>query len=140
MHALARDIEHWRTVDGDSDFDEIMSDEATNQTRRGLSLGWLQARFYPGRGRVRTPMRRRHSLDPAALLIDQHGRVSAADAFPERSRQLAHLITVGDVALEENQAPRVFPTQEGSFLVIEGEAGAAADEGLGQLRLRAGGP
>jgi hypothetical protein len=137
MHALARDIEHWRTVDGDSDFDEIMSDEATNQTRRGLSLGWLQARFYPGRGRVRTPMRRRHSLDPAALLIDQHGRVSAANAFPERMRQRTHLIAVGDVTLEKDQAPRVFLTQEGPFLVIKREARAAADEGLGHLRLRA---
>ena len=83
-------------------------------------------------------MRRRHALDPAALLIDQHRRVGAANAFPERMRQRAHLITVGDVALEEDQAPRVFLTQEGPFLVIEREAGAAADEGLRHLRLRAG--
>ena len=82
-------------------------------------------------------MRRRHALDPAALLIDQHGRVSAANAFPERPRQLTHLIAVGDVALEEDQAPRVFPAQESPFLVIERKAGAAADEGLGHLRLRA---
>ena len=82
-------------------------------------------------------MRRRHALHPAALLIDQHRRVGAADAFPERPRQLTHLIAVGDVALEEDQAPRVFQTQEGAFLDIEREAGAAADEGLGHLRLRA---
>ena len=136
MHALIGDIEHRRAVDGDSDFDEIMSDEASDQTRRGLGLGRLQARFYRGRSRVRTPMRRRHALDPAALLIDQHRRVSAANAFPERPRQRTHLIPVGDVALEEDQAPRVFATQEGAFLVTEREAGAAADEGLGHLRLR----
>ena len=52
MHALARDIEHRRTVDGDSDFDEIMRDEASNETRRGLSLGWLETRFDRGRSRV----------------------------------------------------------------------------------------
>src|SRR5580704_11743126 len=82
-------------------------------------------------------MWRRHALDPATLLIDQHGRVGAADAFPERLRQRAHLVAVGDVALEEDQAPRVFPTQEGPFLVIQREARAAADEGLGHLRLPA---
>src|ERR1700749_4850642 len=78
-------------------------------------------------------MRRRHSLNPAALLIDQHGRVGAADAFPERLRQRAHLLAVADVALEEDQAPGVFPTQEGPFLVVQREARAAADKGPGQF-------
>ncbi len=131
MHALARDIEHRRAVDRDADFDEIMSDEAGNQTRRDLSFGWLQTRLDRRRCRIRTPMRGRHSLDPAALLIDQHGRVSAANALPERPRQLAHLIAVGNVALEEDKAPRIFATQEGPLLIVEREARAAADEGLG---------
>ncbi len=52
MHALARDIEHRRAVDGDSDFDEIMRDEASNETRRGLSFGWLETRFDCGRSRI----------------------------------------------------------------------------------------
>ena len=52
VHALARDIEHRRTVDGDSDLDEIMSDEASDKTRRGLSLGWLETRFDRGRSRI----------------------------------------------------------------------------------------
>ncbi len=52
MHALARDIEHRRAVDGDSDFDEIMRDEASNETRRGLSFGWLETRFDRGRSRI----------------------------------------------------------------------------------------
>ena len=117
MHALARDIEHRRAVDGDPDFDQIVSDEASDQTRRRLGSGRLKTRLDRGRGGIRAPMRRRHALDPAALLIDQHGRVGAADAFPERPRQRTHLIAVADVALEENQAPRVFPTQEGAFLV-----------------------
>ena len=83
-------------------------------------------------------MRGRHPLDSAALLIDQHGRVGTANAFPERPRQLTHLIAVGDVALEEDEAPRVFAAKEASFLGIQGEARAAADEGLGHWRLRAG--
>ncbi len=83
-------------------------------------------------------MRRRHALDPAALLIDQHGRVGPADAVPERMRQRPHLLAVGDVALEEDQAPGVFPTEKGPLLVIKRKARAAADEGLGHLRLGAG--
>ena len=119
MHALARDVEHRRAVDRDSDFEEIMSDEASDETRRRLGSGRLETRLDRGRRRIRTPMRRRHSLDPAALLIDQHGGVGAADAFPERPRQLAHLLAVADVALEENEAPGVFPTQEGAFLIAQ---------------------
>ena len=130
MHALIGDIEHRRAINGDSDFDEIMSDEASDQPRRGLSPGRLETRLDRARSGVRAPIRRPHSLDPATLLIDQHRRVSATDAFPERPRQFAHLLAVGDIALEENQTPRVFPTQEGPFLGIEREAGAAADEGL----------
>ena len=57
MHALVGDIEDRRAVDRDSDLDEIMSDEAGDKTRRRLGLGWLQARFYRARSRVRTPMR-----------------------------------------------------------------------------------
>ena len=75
-------------------------------------------------------MRRRHSLNPAALLIDQHGRFSAANAFPERPRQRTHLILVGDVALEDVQ-PQGLPNAGSAFLVIEREADAAADEAFG---------
>ena len=64
-------------------------------------------------------MRRRHALNPAALLIDQDRRVGAPDAFPERARQGAQLIAVGDIALEEDQTPRVFTAKEGAFLSIE---------------------
>jgi hypothetical protein len=81
-------------------------------------------------------MGRRHPLNPAALLIDQHRRIGAADAFPERLRQLTHLIAVDDISFEEDKAPRIFATQEGPFFVTEREPGAAADEGLGHLRLR----
>ena len=47
------------------------------------------------------------------------------------------LLAVADVALEENEAPRVFPTQEGALLIRQRQTRAAADEGLGHLRLRA---
>src|ERR1700722_12328226 len=78
-------------------------------------------------------MRRRHALDPAALLIYQHRRVGAANAVPERPRERTHLIAVGDVALEENEAPGVFLRQESTFLICQRETRAAANEGLGQF-------
>ena len=138
VRSLIRDIEHRRAVDGDPDFVEIVSDEAGDQTRGPFGSGRLKPRLDRCGGRVCAPVRRPHSLHPAALLIDQHRRVSAADAFPERPRQLTHLVAVSDVALEEDEAPRVFPPKEGAFLSIEREAGAAADEGLRHLRLPAG--
>jgi len=113
-----------------------MSDEAGDETRRRLGPGRLKTRLERGGRGVRTPVRRRHSLNPSALLIDQNGRVGAPDAVPERPRQRAHLIGVADVALEENEAPRILPAQEGAFLLTKREARAAADEGLGHFRLR----
>ena len=82
-------------------------------------------------------MWRRHPLNPAALLIDQNGRISAPDTFPERARQGAHLISIDDIALEKDQTPRVITTKERAFLRNENEARAAADEGLRHLGLRA---
>ena len=137
VHAFARDIEHRRAVDLDSDFVEIMRDQARDETGRRLGFGRLKPGLDRRGGRIGAPVRRRHPLHPAALLIDQHGRVGAADAVAERSRQRAQLLAVGDVALEQDQAPGILPAQEGAFLVIEREAGAAADEGLGHSRLRA---
>ena len=123
--------------DRDADLREIKSNEASDKTRRRLRAGGLEPRLDRSRRGVCTPMRRPHSLDPAALLIDQHGRVGATDAFPERARQRAQLIAVGDIALKQDQTPRVFPAKERAFLCIEHEARAAADECLRHLELRA---
>ena len=82
-------------------------------------------------------MWRRHALNPAALLIDQNRRIGAPDTFPERARQGAHLIAIGDIALEKDQTPRIFAAKERAFLGVENEARAAADEGLRHLGLRA---
>jgi hypothetical protein len=82
-------------------------------------------------------MWRRHALNPAALLIDQNGRISAPDTFPERARQGAHLTAIGDIAPKKDQTPRFFTTKERAFLGVERKARAAADEGLRHLGLRA---
>ena len=42
VHAFARDIEHRRAVDVDSDFVEIMRDQARDETGRRLGFGWLK--------------------------------------------------------------------------------------------------
>ena len=85
------DIEHRRTIDGDPDFGQIESDKASDKTRCRLGPGGLQPGLDRSRCGVCAPMRRRHALNPAALLIDQNGRVGAPDTFPERARQGAQL-------------------------------------------------
>ena len=52
VHALARDIEDRRTVDGNPNLDEIMSDEAGDQARRCLRRGWVKPSFDRGRSRI----------------------------------------------------------------------------------------
>ena len=131
------DIEHGRTVHRDPDFGEIESNMASHKPRRRLGAGGLKPRLDRSRRGVCAPMWRRHALDPAALLIDQNRSIGATDTFPERARQGAQLIAIGDIALKKDQTPRVFPANERSFLGIEHEVRAAADECLGHLELRA---
>jgi hypothetical protein len=127
------DIEYRRTIDRDSYFGQIESHEASDKTRRRGGSGRLKPRLDRSRRGVRAPMWRRHALNPAALLIDQDRRIGAPDTFPERARQRAQLIAIGDIAPEKDQAPRVFTTKERAFLGIEHEIRAAADEGLRHL-------
>src|ERR1700728_4409807 len=77
----------------------------------------------------------RRATRPAVASAREGSRPAsiAANAFPERPRQRAHLIAVGDVALEENEAPGVFLGQESAFLIGQRETRAAANEGLGQF-------
>src|SRR5579871_1941027 len=125
-----RDIKHGRAIDGDPDFRQVESDQTRHETRRRLCLGWLKARFDLSRRRIRAPVWRRHALNPAALLIDQDGRVGASDTFPERARQRAKLIAIADIALEQDQAPGILAAQKLTFLGVEHEARTAANEGL----------
>jgi hypothetical protein len=131
------DIEHRRTIDGDPNFGQIESDKAGDKTRCRLGSGGLQPGLDRSRRGVCAPMWRRHALNPAALLIDQNRRIRAPDTFPEQARQGAHLIAIGDIALEKDQTPRIFAAKERAFLGVENEARAAADERLGHLGLRA---
>ena len=80
-----------------------------------------------------------HQIYRADAVLDypQSGERIRSRANIEASRIAQPNAKRFTVALED-QAPGVFLTQEGLFLVIEREARAAADEGLGHLRLRAG--
>ena len=64
-------------------------------------------------------MGRPHPLHPPAFLVDEHRRVRAADALAKRTRQLAELLTVADIALEEDEAPGSALTQESHLLRLE---------------------
>ena len=50
-------------------------------------------------------MRRAHALDPAALLIDQDGRIGPPDRVAQGGAERPHLLRVVDVAPEQDEAP-----------------------------------
>jgi hypothetical protein len=131
------DVKHRGAIDRDPDFGQIESDKASDKVRCRLGSRRLKPSLDCGRCGVSAPLRRRHALNPTALLIDQNGRVSPANAFPERARQGAQLIAIRDIALEEDQTPGVFATEKRPFVGIKNEASAAADERLRHLGLRA---
>ncbi len=83
-------------------------------------------------------MGRRHALYAAPFLIDQDRRVGAADAFVKRADQRAQLIAIVDIALEEDEAPRIVFAKEFALIRAERKASAAADEGLGHGPLPSG--
>ena len=64
-----------------------------------------------GTGRIGRPMRRSEPLDAAAFLVHEHRRF-APDRVANRRRQAAHLCRRLDVALEENDPPRLALAQQ----------------------------
>jgi hypothetical protein len=85
----------------------------------------------------REPMRRPHALHPPAFLIDQHGRVGAADNGAEIVGERAQLRPVDHVALEEDQSPRLRVAEERAVFRAEARPGAAKDSGADHARLDA---
>ena len=73
-------------------------------------------------------MRRRHTLNAPAFLIDQDRRITPQDA-PEFRCQSKHLRLIDNVSLEEDQTPGLRFAKEGALVRGERCAFTAADEG-----------
>ena len=70
------------------------------------------AALEPGIGaarRIFRPVRRAHALHPAALLVDQNGRVVPSDRRAQCIAQRPHLLGRFHVAPEQDESPRLAP-------------------------------
>ena len=77
---------------------------AIKRAALSLQMGPRAASIAPAEGYARQ-CGRGHALNAAAFLIDQNRRVRAPDAIAERIDQVAQLIAIFDVALEDDEAP-----------------------------------
>src|SRR5262249_59158872 len=77
--------------------------------------------------RIGRPMRRSEALDAAAFLVHEHGGL-APDRVANRRRQAAHLRRGFDVALEDDESPRLAVAQERALGGRYGRTPKAGDE------------
>ncbi len=76
-----------------------------------------------------SPVRRPEPGDPAALLVDQHRRIGAADTVAQRSDQVAKLRRLAAVAAEQDEAQRVGLGKKAALGGAEAFAGTAENDG-----------
>ncbi len=59
-----------------------------------------------------------HSLDTPTFLINQDRRVGASDALAKRADQFAQLVAIIDIALKEDQTPRIALAEEFALFFV----------------------
>src|SRR5688572_28414750 len=79
--------------------------------------------------RIGPEMRRADALDPAALLVDENGRVLTPQRFAHRPAEPADLSEAFNIALEEDDAPGLRFAQEAPLVLAKRRFPQAADEG-----------
>ena len=97
-----------QAIDVDAERRKIGGDQAGAKPRRGearVAIAVVE-RAIGGAGRIGRPVRRTKALNPAALLIDQHRGV-ASERIARRHRSAAAARRAGDIALEDNETPRL---------------------------------
>jgi hypothetical protein len=124
-------VEDRRAVDRDAELGELASEELGIEPHRLDSLGAATARQLAetAGGRHGAPGRRLQPGDTAALLVDQHRRVGAADSVAQIVDQGPDLIRCLAVALEQDEAERVGFAEEHPLRVAQRRPGAAENGG-----------
>ena len=92
MGEFVGDVEHGRAIDADPDLPRSWA--ISRATSLAASMRRRAARKLGDetlRGGIGRPMRRAHALHAPAFLIDQHGRLGAADAPPKFACQVREL-------------------------------------------------
>jgi hypothetical protein len=130
-------VQHRHAVDIDADGPQVVSDQARAQagdlTRHQRIVGHQFA--IGAAGRILFPMGGSKAGDAAALLVDQDRGVGAADRVAQRLGQGQGLLGRVDIALEQDEAPRLHVPEEVFFLARQSQAGAAEDRGGGAAHL-----
>jgi len=124
-------VEHGQAVHGDPDGGEVMGHEPRAETRHVGPLLLRQQAVGSAR-RIAPPMGRAEPLDATAFLIDQHGRIGAADAGAQGLGQPPDLVGRIDIALEQDEAPRLDVPIERPLLGRQGLTRASQDGGVGR--------
>ncbi len=129
--AFDRNIENRQAIDVYSNSRQIFCNEPRNQAhgpQRAEPVAFEHLAIVAG-GRIFSPMRRPQTLDPATLLVDEHGRVAPSDGFTKGVGQASDLIRRFDVALEQNEAPGLGGAEKRRLILRQSRAGTAGYEG-----------
>ena len=127
--AACRHVGHRQAINVDPDGRKIGGDEARTEIGRPdpvRRIAIVQTAIG-GAGRIGGPMRRAETLDTAALLIHEHGHI-AAGRLAHGANQTAQLRGRLDVALEDDESPRLVLAHERAFGGAQRRARKASDE------------
>ena len=130
MRAGLRHVQHGHAIRRDSGLDQVFRHQAANIAggpQRGEAAAAIGFAIGPGR-RIGPPgiVGRAKALHPAPLLINEDGRIAAANGGAERVRQRLELGRTFTIAFEDNEAERVGPGKERLLRRAERQRGASA--------------
>ena len=133
MRAGLRHVEHGHAIGGDAGGDQVLRHQAAHVARAaqcrervpciGLAIG--------ARGRILPPgiAGRAQALHAAALLVDEDGRVPAADGGAEIIGQALQLFRRLAIAPEQDEAEGIGAREKGALGGAQRRAEAAGNEG-----------
>src|SRR5947207_6031535 len=127
--ALHWHIEHRHAVHSNSEFSQIMGDQARIQIdclAGALRCSCIEiaetSRWWPT-----LPLRRPKTHDASPLLVDQNRGAPIADGLAQRQNEPAHSFAICDVPGEKNEAPGLGVAKERPLSFGELRSGASID-------------
>ena len=111
-------VDQRRAIDVDAERRQLGADQLVIEEHRlapvARTLGRQRAELgRRGRG---APVRRLQALHPPALLVDQDRSLGMLDRRAQIVHQAAHLVRIGDVAREQDEAERLNVAEERALL------------------------
>ena len=130
MRARHGHVEDGQAIDVDADREKIMRDEARAEAGQLPPDERIVGVEPPigAPGGIFWPVRRAHPLHAPALLVDQDGRLIAADRVAQSFAERLHLAGIVDVALEEDEPPGLRIAEERDLIRGESVTRTADDK------------